>query len=57
VWQGVALAAAAAFAVGIAVRMSVGALEGAARLCAFAAISAVAASSSPGWCSGCAGRA
>jgi high-affinity iron transporter len=42
VWQGVALAAAAAFAVGIAVRMSVGSLEGAARLRAYAAISAVA---------------
>jgi high-affinity iron transporter len=43
VWQGVALATAAAFAVGIAVRLSVGSLEGDARLRAFAAISAVAA--------------
>ena len=43
VWQGVALATAAAFAVGIAVRISVGSLEGDARLRAFAAVSAVAA--------------
>src|SRR5262245_9010549 len=42
VWQGVALAAAAAFAVGIFVRVTVGSLEGDARLRAFAAISAAA---------------
>jgi high-affinity iron transporter len=42
VWQGVALATAAAFAVGIAVRITVGSLEGDARLRAFAAISALA---------------
>jgi high-affinity iron transporter len=43
VWHGVALATAAAFAVGIVVRVSVGSLEGDARLRAFAAISGVAA--------------
>jgi high-affinity iron transporter len=43
VWQGVALATAAAFAVGIAVRITVGSLEGDTRLRAFAAISALAA--------------
>ena len=43
VWQGVALATAAAFAVGITVRITVGSLEGDARLRAFAAISALAA--------------
>jgi high-affinity iron transporter len=42
VWQGVALATLAAFAVGILVRVSVGSLEGDTRLRAFAAISAVA---------------
>ncbi|MGH9290161.1 MAG: FTR1 family iron permease [Acidimicrobiales bacterium] len=43
VWQGVALATTAAFAVGIFVRVTVGSLEGDARLRAFAVISAVAA--------------
>jgi high-affinity iron transporter len=43
VWQGVAVATAAAFAVGIAVRISVGSLDGDARLRAFAAISVLAA--------------
>jgi len=43
VWQGVALATAAALAVGVFVRLTVGSLEGDARLRAFAAISAVAA--------------
>lgn len=43
VWEGVALATAGAFAVGIVVRLTVGSLEGDARLRAFAAISAVAA--------------
>jgi high-affinity iron transporter len=43
VWQGVALATAAAFAIGIAVRITAGSLEGDARLRAFAAISALAA--------------
>jgi high-affinity iron transporter len=43
VWQGVALAVGAAFAVGIAVRLTVGSLEGDARLRAFAVVSALAA--------------
>jgi high-affinity iron transporter len=43
VWQGVALATTAAFGVGIFVRVTVGSLEGDARLRAFAVISAVAA--------------
>ena len=43
VWQGVALATAAAFALGIFVRITVGSLEGDARLRAFAVISALAA--------------
>jgi high-affinity iron transporter len=43
VWEGVALATAAAFAIGIVVRVTAGSLEGDARLRAFAAISAVAA--------------
>ena len=43
VWQGVALATAGAFAIGIVVRLTVGSLEGDARLRAFAAISAAAA--------------
>jgi high-affinity iron transporter len=43
VWQGVALAIAAAFTAGIVVRVTVGSLAGDARLRAFAAISAVAA--------------
>jgi high-affinity iron transporter len=43
VWEGVALAAAGAFAIGIVVRLTIGSLEGEARLRAFAAISAVAA--------------
>lgn len=42
VWFGVALAAAVSLAVGIVVRLTVGQLDGAARLRAFAAISAVA---------------
>jgi high-affinity iron transporter len=43
VWQGVALASAAALAVGVVIRVTIGSLEGDARLRAFAAISAVAA--------------
>jgi high-affinity iron transporter len=43
VWEGVALATAAAFAIGIVVRVTAGSLEGDARLRAFAAISAGAA--------------
>jgi high-affinity iron transporter len=43
VWEGVALATAGAFAIGIVVRLTVGSLEGDARLRAFAAISAAAA--------------
>jgi high-affinity iron transporter len=43
VWQGVALATTTAFAVGIFVRVTVGSLEGDARLRGFAVISAVAA--------------
>jgi high-affinity iron transporter len=43
VWQGVALATTAAFAVGIFVRVTVGSLEGDARLRGFGVISAVAA--------------
>jgi high-affinity iron transporter len=43
VWQGVALASTAALAVGVVVRITIGTLEGDARLRAFAAISTVAA--------------
>jgi high-affinity iron transporter len=43
VWQGVALASAAALGVGVLVRATIGSLEGDARLRAFAAISALAA--------------
>jgi high-affinity iron transporter len=43
VWQGVALATATAFAVGVFVRLTAGSLDGDARMRAFAAISAVAA--------------
>lgn len=43
VWQGVASAVAAAVAVGVVVRLTAGALEGEARMRAFATISAVAA--------------
>jgi high-affinity iron transporter len=43
VWEGVALATAAAFTIGIVVRVTAGSLEGDARLRAFAAISVAAA--------------
>jgi high-affinity iron transporter len=43
VWRGVALASATALAVGVVIRLTVGGLEGDARLRAFAGISAVAA--------------